>query len=94
MQFQGRRRGGVLVGQLDLLDAIAMRLDLIDRVPDASSVNQQDRHSVDANRLRQSVASGTWNLGYDSPAASQQPIEQTRLTDIWPTDERCLEPVA
>src|SRR5882672_7306883 len=69
-------------------------LDLIDRLPDASSVNQQDRHSVDANRLRQSVASGTWNLGYDSPAASQQPIEKTRLTDIWPSDERSLESVA
>src|SRR6266581_2697539 len=45
-------------------------LNLIDRVPDTSSVNQQDRNSVYANRLRQSVASRTWNLGYDRPAAS------------------------
>src|SRR6266446_4715368 len=63
---QDVRVGGFSLGALD-----PYCLDLVDRLPDASSVDQQDWNSVYANRLCQSVASCTWNLGYNGPPASE-----------------------
>src|ERR1051326_8507400 len=66
--------------------------DPVGGVPDAGRISETKRHTVQVNRFREDVARGSRYLGDDRPVLSDKLIEQTRLSDVGPAQDRQLQP--
>ena len=60
----------------------------------SGSVDERDAQSVEIDRLGHQVARRAWHVGHDGARGADQRVEEARLSNVGPADNRYLEPFA